>query len=120
MATAAESVAAATHSTSDPFGTSRFPVIHREGAEHRPIRRQDRRGPARPQPVRQRKLRKSLPVRMGADVLDDHRLPEIGRRAAGAVLRSDRLAVEQTRVFRGKAGCGAITQAFLFLVDQQD
>ena len=31
-------------------------------------------------PVRQRKLRKSLPVGMGADVLDDHPLPEIARR----------------------------------------
>ena len=47
-------------------------------------------------------------------------LPEIGRRAAGAVLRADRLAVEQTRVFRGKAGRGAVAQTFLFLVDQQD
>jgi hypothetical protein len=57
---------------------------------------------------------------MGADVLDDYRLPKIGRRAAGPVLRADRLAVEQARVFRGQAGRGAVAQTFLFLVDQQD
>jgi hypothetical protein len=57
---------------------------------------------------------------MGADVLDDHPLAEKRRRAAGAVLRADRLAVEQSRVFRGKAGRGAVAQTLLFLVDQQD
>ena len=80
---------------------ARNAVVQREGSRDLAVRVEDRRRPARAQPVRRRELDVVDPERVACDVLDDDRLLRRGRRAARAGGDRDRHAVD-----RGVVGVG--------------
>jgi hypothetical protein len=71
----------------------RFREVHREGAEHRALGRENRRGPARAQAERAHMLAIPLPERIGLDVGDDDALAAVHGGPAGARPRPDRQAL---------------------------
>jgi len=71
-------------------GQPRLAVIHGEGAQHRVVVAEDRRGPDGAQPVAHRDLATLVPQRIGGAVARVHRFSQIGCGAARSHVGSDR------------------------------
>ena len=100
-------------------GRTRLVVVHGKRAEHLPLRRKDRGGPAGAKAEPPRHLAIVLPEWIGEDVRHhDPGAPEHGR-PAGTMAGSDGQTVDGANVFLGKTRCGPMPNVGAVVIEHQ-